>query len=84
MSRGNLGACALPRRRRAGSAMAAYDRLPPELRAWLREAALPWSPRSALRAWHRALRETGAAGAPARLTRIETRLLARERRGRAG
>lgn len=36
--------------------MAAYDRLPPALRAWLADAALPWSPASARRAWKRAMR----------------------------
>jgi hypothetical protein len=35
--------------------MAAYDRLPPDLRAWLAQAKLPWSPTSAQRAWRRAL-----------------------------
>jgi hypothetical protein len=34
--------------------MRAFDRLPRDLRLWLHEAALPWSPRSAARAWARA------------------------------
>ncbi|MEL6585646.1 MAG: DUF6525 family protein [Pseudomonadota bacterium] len=34
--------------------MAAYDRLPPTLRAWLAEAKLPWAPGSARRAWRKA------------------------------
>lgn len=37
--------------------MAAYDALPPALRHWLAEAALPWSPDSAKRARRRALRK---------------------------
>ncbi|GHA58979.1 hypothetical protein GCM10008927_25820 [Amylibacter ulvae] len=36
--------------------MADYDQLPAPLRSWLAQAALPWSPRSALRVWHRSLR----------------------------
>lgn len=35
--------------------MADYDRLPAEVRAWLAGAALPWSPRSAARAFAHAL-----------------------------
>ncbi len=35
--------------------MAAFDRLPAPLRAWLAEARLPWSPASAHRAWRRAM-----------------------------
>ncbi len=31
-----------------------FDRLPPELRAWLAQATLPWSPQSAKRIWQRA------------------------------
>lgn len=58
--------------------MDAYDRLPPELRRWLAQAALPWSPQSVVRLWTRAL--AGAAGdratALARLECAETRRLA--------
>lgn len=57
------GRSALRRRARRGCPMAAYDRLPKELRGWLRDAVLPWSARSALRAWHCALRRAkGDAG----------------------
>jgi len=67
------------RRRRAGG-MAAFDRLPAELRAWLHGAALPWSVATARRQWARAL--TAARGdraaARAMLDRIEARLLARD------
>ncbi|ANT61156.1 hypothetical protein AYJ57_12735 [Salipiger sp. CCB-MM3] len=74
---GNLGAPA--NRRREGDPMSAFDRLPPDLRAWLCTAALPWSPRSALRAWRRALQDTGCAeAAAARLTAIEAGQLARQ------
>ncbi|MCW1931312.1 DUF6525 family protein [Pararhodobacter zhoushanensis] len=65
-------------RRRAGS-MRAHDALPPGLRAWLQQAALPWSARSALRLWTRALAQTGDPGAArARLERAEASMLARD------
>jgi hypothetical protein len=74
---GNLSS---PRARwRAGDPMAAYDRLPRDLRLWLAEAALPWSAASVLRLWQRALRETGCARAARdRLARAEAKTLARE------
>ena len=50
MSR-NLGESGLRRKRRTGDPMAAYDRLPPPLRQWLSQAALPWSPASVRRIW---------------------------------
>ena len=82
MSRANTGNSSLARRRRRTSPMEAFDRLPPSLRGWLREAALPWSPRSALRAWKAALRthhgdETAAC---LRLSRIEAAQLRRDGR----
>lgn len=70
-------ATTLPRRRR-GAPMAAYDRLPPEVRRWLAQAALPWSPQSVARLWAKAL--AGAAGdrtaALARMSRAEARRIA--------
>ncbi|MFN3260450.1 MAG: DUF6525 family protein [Pikeienuella sp.] len=78
MRAGNLGAAGLKRRLRARDPMWAYDRLPAPLRRWLSEAALPWSPASAARAFARALREEGGeAAALARLDRIERATLAR-------
>lgn len=70
---------ALPRRRRVAP-MAAYDRLPPELRRWLAQAALPWSPQSVARLWSRALREAGGDRhqAQARLDRAEAQRLAQD------
>jgi hypothetical protein len=44
-------------RQREGGGMAAFDALPPALRHWLHDAALPWSPASARRVWARALRQ---------------------------
>jgi Family of unknown function (DUF6525) len=69
-----------PRARwRKTNPMAAYDRLPPDLRSWLAGAALPWSAASVLRLWHRALRETGCPQAARdRLNRAEARTLARD------
>jgi hypothetical protein len=78
--RGNLGATSLRPRRRELDPMRVYDRLPPELRAWMAEAALPWSPKSCLRLWRKALSEEGCpARARARLDRAEAALLARDR-----
>jgi hypothetical protein len=82
MRQGNLSSSRV--RWRDGSPMAAFDRLPPELRRWLHDAALPWSPRSAARIYARA-RAEGAdpQAALARLTAAERATLAREdyRRG---
>ena len=80
MRRRNGGNSRLPVRRRRGDPMSAYDSLSPELRRWLATAALPWSPRSALRAWNAALRGTGGQPerARARLAQIELRLLRRD------
>ncbi|WP_417258970.1 DUF6525 family protein [Celeribacter sp.] len=71
----------LRRRKRRGDAMAAYDRLPSELRAWLMQAVLPWSAHSALRAWHKSLRACGgdAEEAKRHLTRLEQKTLQRDR-----
>jgi hypothetical protein len=71
----------LPCARRAANPMDAYDRLPPALRRWLAQAALPWSARSARRAWAAALRDSGGdeAAALMRLDLIEATTLARDR-----
>jgi len=68
------------KRRRRADPMRDYDRLPPALRQWLAEAALPWSPASVRRAWVRALREVRGCEARAlsRLSAAEARLLARD------
>ena len=60
--------------------MAAYDRLPPDLRVWLSYAALPWSPRSALRAWQSAIKSNGDDKAAARLylSQLEQKRLSQE------
>lgn len=47
------------RRRRRGDPMRTYDAAPAPLRRWLADAALPWSARSALKLYGRALRRAG-------------------------
>ncbi|WP_045388702.1 DUF6525 family protein [Falsirhodobacter sp. alg1] len=66
-------------KRRTVSPMAGYDRLPSELRGWLRNAALPWSAPSALRLWNKALAERNCTHhAQACLCAAEARMLARD------
>lgn len=72
----NCGATPLPLRRRKTDPMREYDRLPPELRAWMRAATLPWSPRSCLKIWKQARAKGEEAGAIiGRLERAERRML---------
>lgn len=62
-----------------GNAMAAHDRLPPELRRFMIHAALPWSAASILRIWRRALaRGESRAAALARIERAAQGTLRRE------
>jgi Family of unknown function (DUF6525) len=66
-------------RRHEDDAMRAHDRLPPELRRWASQAALPWTSRSLRRAWERALQQTSCrVAALDRLNAIEAATLARE------
>lgn len=53
----NVGQTRLRGKRRVGNPMNEYDTLPAPLRAWLAQAALPWSPASARRIWTRAKAE---------------------------
>lgn len=77
--RRNLGATVLKRRKRAVDPMQVYDQLPTPLRSWLAKAALPWSPRSAYRAYAKALTHTGTPHAAlARLDSIQQRQIARD------
>ncbi|WP_116082357.1 DUF6525 family protein [Tropicimonas sp. IMCC34011] len=82
MTRANTGNSSLARRRRRVSPMSEYDRLPESLRRWLATATLPWSPRSALRAWRTALRHAGGdeAAALRRLDAIEAGQICRDAR----
>ncbi len=76
----NLGETSLRRKRRPGNPMQAYDALPEQLRRWLSEAALPWSPASVRRIWARSLAEGKTPDEVLRaLTELEGRNLARDR-----
>jgi len=77
----NLGETRLRGRRRRVNPMQAYDALPPDLRAWVAQAALPWSPTSCLKLWRRALAEEGCTDrARARMDRAEQAMLAKDAR----
>lgn len=70
---GNLGQTNLRKRRRVEDPMREFDGLPPVLREWLTQAALPWRPRSVLRAYSRALADHGDhAAALAELDRLQS------------
>lgn len=59
-----------------------YDRLPPELRAWLSQAVLPWRPASVRKVFAHALAQTGdTARAIDRLDMAQRRLVARDAAG---
>lgn len=74
---GNLGQTKLKKRRRRENPMREFDRLPPQLRQWVSQAALPWRPRSVKRAFDKALAQTGdQARALQELNRIEAAQLA--------
>lgn len=83
MSR-NLGESSLRRKRRAGDPMAMFDGLPPPLRQWLSEAALPWSPASVRRIWSKS-RAKGLSPEETllSLSQAEARTLARDRQSTA-
>lgn len=75
----NLGQTRLRKRRRSEDSMREFDRLPPVLRAWLADAALPWRPRSVLRAYNRALARCGEPDAAlAELDRLQAARLAKD------
>jgi len=77
---GNLGQTSLRRKRRGGKAMEIYDRLPRELRLWLADAALPWSPTSALRIWSKSrAKGLSAEETLSSLARAEAQTLARDK-----
>ncbi len=79
--RGNRGQTSLKLKRRTEDPMQDYDRLPPELRAWLAEALLPWRPRSVRRAFERAIARTrNRAHALEELDRLQERLVAEDAR----
>jgi len=76
---GNRGKTSLRLKRRREDPMRDFDRLPAELRAWLASAVLPWRPRSARRAFDRAVARTrDTSCALEELDRLQDRLLARD------
>lgn len=77
----NLGVTKLKRRRRSADPMRELDGLPQELRGWLAGAALPWSPRSAQRAFNKALARTeDPQQALAELDQLQQRKIRRDSR----
>ncbi|MGX9353760.1 DUF6525 family protein [Roseobacteraceae bacterium S113] len=79
MSSGNIGQTSLKCRKSAQNPMASYDRLPPELRAWLADAVLPWGAKSVHRAYAKAKARTGdAEAALAELDALQTRRVAQD------
>ncbi|EKE73512.1 MULTISPECIES: DUF6525 family protein [Roseobacteraceae] len=76
----NRGTTGLKPKRRSEDPMRAYDTLPAPVRAWLSEAALPWSPASCRKILRRAqARGEGVAQILARLDRAEQKTLARDK-----
>ena len=68
-------------KRRNEDPMQDFDRLPADLRAWLASAVLPWRPRSARRAFERAVvRTRDRSRALEELDRLQDRLVARDAR----
>src|SRR6056297_4150433 len=79
--RGNRGQTSLRLKRRNADPMRDFDRLPPELRAWLASAVLPWRPRSVRRAFDRAVARTrDCSRALEELDRLQDKLLAKDAR----
>ncbi|WP_147126652.1 DUF6525 family protein [Shimia ponticola] len=75
----NRGATTLRTRRCRGNPLAEYDSLPPELRRWVSEAALPWGAQSVRTAYQKALARTGdKTRALQELDAIERRLVAKD------
>ncbi len=75
----NLGQTKLRKQRRNENPMREYDRLPPILCSWVSQAALPWRPRSVLRAYNTALARTGnQSRALDELRRLEAAQLAKD------
>jgi len=79
MSR-NLGQSSLQRKKRSGDPMVTFDGLPPPVRQWVAQAALPWSPASVRRIWSKSrAKGLSAEEALQSLTHAEARTLARDR-----
>ncbi|MEO9895057.1 MAG: DUF6525 family protein [Paracoccaceae bacterium] len=77
----NLGDTSLTRKRRTIDPMRTYDGLPPPLRQWISQAALPWSPTSARKIWKRAQAKGLSSDETLDLlSRAEIQTLARDKR----
>ena len=75
----NLGQTNLKTRRRSLNSLKEFDCLPHQLREWLRNATLPWSPRSVKRAYNRAFSNTNNSSlAIAELERLQECQLAKD------
>lgn len=76
---GNRGQTSLKTKRRAANPMQDFDRLPPELRAWMAEAVLPWRAASVQRAYVKALaRVKDPQKALRELDRIQSGMVAKD------
>ena len=58
--------------------MQAYDALPQQLRQWLAQACLPWSPTSALKIWNRTGGGSDPDAAIVRLNAVEQAMLQKD------
>jgi hypothetical protein len=75
----NLGKTLLKKKTAKGDRMEEFDRLPPNLRRWLRNADLPWSPTSVKRAYLKALRNSENCNiAIAELDKMQSKQLSKE------
>lgn len=68
----------IKRRRRRIPPMQAYDALPQQLRQWLAQACLPWSPSSALKIWNQIGGGRDPAAAIVRLNAVEQAMLQKD------
>ena len=76
----NIGQSSLRGKRRVGNPMNDYDLLPPPLRRWLGQAALPWSPVSARRIWKKSkAKGHSVEEALSTLSKAEAKTLARDK-----
>ena len=78
--RSNRGNTNLRIRRRKSNSFQEFDRLPEQLREWLRNAVLPWSSRSVKRVYQRVITTTGDVSfAIAELERLQELQLAKDK-----
>lgn len=77
--RRNRGATTLKTRRHSRNPMGEYDRLSPQLRAWVASAMLPWRAATVQRAYDKALARNGdPERALGELDRIQRQLVAKD------